>query len=74
MKLRLPHYPNHSYATLEDSLFIWIHITSFETKENLQFVKYGIFVYTDNLSWRIDKPYWVEMLYGITLQKINMAD
>ena len=47
MKLRLPHYPNHSYATLEDSLFIWKHNTSIETKENLQFVKYGIFVYTE---------------------------
>ncbi len=41
------HYPNPCYATLEDSMYIWKHNITIQTKEDLQIVEYGSFVYTD---------------------------
>jgi polyisoprenoid-binding protein YceI len=41
------HYPNPCYATYEDSMYIWKHNTTIQTKEDLQIVEYGSFVYTE---------------------------
>ena len=41
------HYPNPCYATLEDNMYIWKHNTTIQTKEDLQIVEYGSFVYTE---------------------------
>ncbi len=41
------HYPNPCYATFEDSIYIWKHNTTIQTKEDLQIIEYGSFVYTD---------------------------
>ncbi|MBC7534453.1 MAG: YceI family protein [Ferruginibacter sp.] len=41
------HYPNPCSATLEDSMYIWKHNTSIQTKEDMQIVEYGSFVFTE---------------------------
>lgn len=41
------HYPNPCYASFEDSMYIWKHITTIQTQEDLQIVEYGSFVYTE---------------------------
>ena len=39
------HYPNPCYATFQDSMYIWKHNTTIQTKEDLQIIEYGSFVY-----------------------------
>lgn len=42
------HFPNPTYATFEDGMYIWKHDTSVTaTNEDLQIVEYGSYVYTD---------------------------
>ncbi|MBC7523538.1 MAG: hypothetical protein H7239_03780 [Flavobacterium sp.] len=42
------HFPNPTYATLEDGMYVWKHDTSVQAaKEDLQIVEYGSYVYTD---------------------------
>ena len=41
------HYPNPCYATFQDSMYIWKHNTTIQTKEDLQIIEYGSFVYTE---------------------------
>lgn len=41
------HYPNPCYATFEASMYIWKHNTTIATKEDLQIIEYGSFVYTE---------------------------
>ncbi len=41
------HYPNPCYATYEDSMYIWKHNITIQTKEDLQIVEFGSFIYTE---------------------------
>jgi len=40
------HYPNPCFATFEDSMYVWKHNTTVQTKEDLQLIEYGSFIYT----------------------------
>ncbi|MCY7293435.1 MAG: YceI family protein [Ferruginibacter sp.] len=51
-EINAAHYPNPCYATFEDSMFIWKHNTTIKTKEDLQIVEYGSFVYTEK-GWHL---------------------
>ncbi len=44
--ITVAHFPNPTYAVLEDSMYIWKHNTSVQASEDLQLVEYGSFVYT----------------------------
>lgn len=42
------HFPNPTYATFEDGMYVWKHDTSvMATKEDLQIVEFGSYVFTD---------------------------
>lgn len=55
------HFPNPTYATLENGMYVWKHDTSVKaTAEDLQIVEYGSYVYTDN-GWYLRVTYDTKM-------------
>ena len=51
------HFPNPTYATLEDGMYVWKHNTSVKsTTEDLEVVEYGSYVYTDK-GWYLRVTY-----------------
>ncbi len=55
------HFPNPTYATFEDGMYVWKHDTSVTaTTEDLQIVEYGSYVYTDK-GWYLRVTYDVKM-------------
>ena len=51
------HFPNPTYATLEDGMYVWKHDTSVKsTSEDLEIVEYGSYVYTDK-GWYLRVTY-----------------
>jgi polyisoprenoid-binding protein YceI len=51
------HFPNPTYATLEDGMYVWKHDTSVKaTFEDLQIVEYGSYIYTDK-GWYLRVTY-----------------
>ena len=58
------HYPNPTYASFEDGMYVWKHDTSVKSNaEDLEMVEYGSYVYTDK-GWYLrvtyDKKMFVE--------------
>lgn len=51
------HFPNPTYATFEDGMYVWKHDTSVKSMtEDLTIVEYGSYVYTDN-GWYLRVTY-----------------
>ena len=51
------HFPNPTYATFEDGMFVWKHNTSvISQSEDLTIVEYGSYVYTDK-GWYLRVTY-----------------
>lgn len=44
--ITVSHFPNPTYAVLEDSMYIWKHNTIVQSNEDIQIVEFGSFVYT----------------------------
>lgn len=54
------HFPNPTYAVLEDNMYVWKHDTSVTaTSEDLQVIEYGSYVYTD-AGWYLRVTYTPE--------------
>ena len=55
------HFPNPTYATFEDGMYVWKHDTSvISLNEDLQIVEYGSYVYTDK-GWFLRVSYDAKM-------------
>jgi polyisoprenoid-binding protein YceI len=55
------HFPNPTYATFEDGMYVWKHDTSvLSANEDLQIVEYGSYVYTDK-GWYLRVTYDTKM-------------
>ena len=51
------HFPNPTYATFEDGMYVWKHDTSVKSMtEDLQLTSYGSYIYTDN-GWILRVTY-----------------
>jgi polyisoprenoid-binding protein YceI len=51
------HFPNPTYATFEDGIYIWKHSTSVKSQlEDLTILEYGSYVYTDE-GWYLRVTY-----------------
>lgn len=51
------HFPNPTYATLEDGMYIWKHNTTVKSvSEDLQLLSYGSYIYTDE-GWILRVTY-----------------
>lgn len=59
------HFPNPTYATFENGMYVWKHDTSVQSmKEDLEIVEYGSYVYTDK-GWYLRVTYDKKMFEEI---------
>ena len=51
------HFPNPTYATFEDNMYVWKHNTAVKSmNDDLEIVEYGSYVYTDK-GWYLRVTY-----------------